>query len=743
MRLFPTLAALLLFQLSVLHAADAPQKSLPLPGVVFQVQGHTAFVILPPAQSTNRPIPWVWYAPTLPGLPGNEEQWMFERFNRAGVAIVGIDVGESCGSPDGRALYSALYEELTQHRGFAQKAVMLGRSRGGLMTLGWAAENAEKVAGFAGIYPVCNIASYPGVAKAAGAYHMTAEQLSTHLAEHNPIDRLAALAKAGVPLFAIHGDIDDAVPLNANSGEMRKRYEALGGKMQLIVPAGQGHNMWPGFFQCQELVDFVLTQAKRASRTLASPKEYQAVQRNPQNKPNILFILTDQQFADAMSCRMGNQYLNTPTMDRLAQSGMLFTRAYSPNPLCMPFRNSAFTGCYPHETGVTQNSGPEGGLDPKEFVCLGTYFRDAGYDTPYCGKWHLCYDAKDTQAHGFEIATGKRTGGHDAGVTDGAVQFLARRHDKPFLLVASFLNPHNVCEWARRLAGREQRLNCGEIGEPPPLAQLPPVPANLAPPQNEPDGMTLIRRGYQVDSGAFPVGNFTVEDWRKERWGYYRMIEKVDAEIGKVLAALRQAGLEDNTLIVFTADHGECAGAHGFNQKTVFYEESARIPLIIAGKGKTAGGRTDKLVNTGIDLLPTMLDFAGLAIPRKLPGRSLLPLALGKEVPEWRDHLVVQNNMSQTGVINGMQPTMEGRMVRSDRYKYCIYTRGQRRESLVDLQVDPGETSDLAADPKYRTVLLEHRELLARFGQEHNDPLVANLLADNVKPIPFTATSKK
>jgi len=321
------------------------------------------------------------------------------------------------------------------------------------------------------------------------------------------------------------------------------------------------------------------------------------------------------------------------------------------------------------------------------------------------------------------------------------VQFLARRHEKPFLLVASFLNPHNVCEWARRLAGREQRLNCGEIGEPPPLAQLPPAPANLAPPQNEPDGMTLIRRGYQVDSGQFPVGKFTVEDWRKERWGYYRMIEKVDAEIGKVLAALRQAGLEDNTLIVFTADHGECAGAHGFNQKTVFYEESARVPLIIAGKGKTAGGTTDKLVNTGIDLLPTMLDFAGLAIPRKLPGRSLLPLALGREVPDWRDHLVVQNNMSQTGVIDGMQPTMEGRMVRTDRYKYCVYSRGQQRESLVDLQADPGEASDLAADPKYRKVLLEHRELLARFGQEHNDPLVAELLADNVKPIPFTAAS--
>ena len=140
---------------------------------------------------------------------------------------------------------------------------MLGRSRGGLMTLSWAAENADKVAGFAGIYPVCNVASYPGVAQASGAYHMSADELSAHLKEHNPLDRLAALAKAGVPLFAIHGDTDTVVPLDANSGEMRKRYEALGGKMQLIVPPGQGHNMWTGFFQCQELVDFVIAQVNR------------------------------------------------------------------------------------------------------------------------------------------------------------------------------------------------------------------------------------------------------------------------------------------------------------------------------------------------------------------------------------------------------------------------------------------------------------------------------------------------
>ena len=128
--------------------------------------------------------------------------------------------------------------------------------------LPWTAESAGKVAGFAGIYPVCNIASYPRVARAAAAYHMKPEELQARLAEHNPVDRLAALAKAGVPLFAIHGDRDKVVPLEANSGLMKERYTALGGSMQLIVPPGQGHNMWTGFFQCQELVDFVKTQAK-------------------------------------------------------------------------------------------------------------------------------------------------------------------------------------------------------------------------------------------------------------------------------------------------------------------------------------------------------------------------------------------------------------------------------------------------------------------------------------------------
>ncbi len=247
---------------SAQEANTPPQKELPLPGTTFLVEGRVAFLIAAETKSDTAK-PWVWYAPTLPRLPGVEERWMFERFLKAGISIAGIDVGESFGSPDGRKQFSALHQELTEKRGYSPKPVLLGRSRGGLMTLGWAVENPNKVGGFAGVYPVCNIASYPGIARAAGAYKLTPDELTARLPEHNPLDKLESLAKAKVPLFAIHGDIDKVVPLEANSGEAHKRYQSFGGEMQLIVPKDQGHNMWPGFFQSQELVDFVIKHAKK------------------------------------------------------------------------------------------------------------------------------------------------------------------------------------------------------------------------------------------------------------------------------------------------------------------------------------------------------------------------------------------------------------------------------------------------------------------------------------------------
>ena len=220
------------------------------------------------------------------------------------------------------------------------------------------------------------------------------------------------------------------------------------------------------------------------------------------------------------------------------------------------------------------------------------------------------------------------------------------------------------------------------------------------------------------------------------------MVEKVDGEIAKVMEALRQAGVEDETLVIFTSDHGDCVGAHRFNQKTVFYEESVRIPLILNWKGKTASATSDKLINVGVDILPTMFDCAGIEQPNRLPGRSILPLALGRPVEPWREYLVSQNNLAQTGVVDGIKPTMEGRMVRTDRYKYCLYAHGKRREALYDMQEDPLETVNLAEDPKYRKVILEHRARLADFAEVRHDDLVPDLLANDVEPRPFVKNPK-
>jgi len=254
-------------------SARAADKKLPIKGEVFTINGRTAFLILPKQPKPDARIPWLWYAPTLRGLPGTEEKWMFEQFLARGIAIAGVDVGESYGSPAGRTIYSALHKELVDKRGLARQACLLARSRGGLMLYNWAVENPKSVACIAGIYPVCNLISYPGLARARGAYGMTEQQLAARLTEHNPIDRLAPLARAKVPIFHIHGDSDTVVPLEKNSGELARRYARLGGKMTLKIVKGQGHNMWSGWFRCRELVDFVIDHAPGAEANLRQAGE--------------------------------------------------------------------------------------------------------------------------------------------------------------------------------------------------------------------------------------------------------------------------------------------------------------------------------------------------------------------------------------------------------------------------------------------------------------------------------------
>ena len=243
------------------RALEKPAKKLPLPGEIFTIEGRTAFLILPEKSDPGKPAPWVWYAPTLPNLPGPEEKWMFEKFLAAGIAVAGIDVGESMGNPQGRAWFTAFYQELVSKRGMSPKPCLLARSRGGLMHYNWAAEHPDKVAAIAGIYPVCNPASWPGLAKASAAYGMTKEQLANQLADHNPVERLAPIAKAGIPIFHLHGDNDTVVPLDENSGLLKQRYDSLGGKMTLDVIPGSGHDMKTHWFQNDKLVEFLIRHA--------------------------------------------------------------------------------------------------------------------------------------------------------------------------------------------------------------------------------------------------------------------------------------------------------------------------------------------------------------------------------------------------------------------------------------------------------------------------------------------------
>ena len=240
-----------------------PKKDLPLPGETFLVKNSPAFVMLPSEDLRRKPQPWIWYAPTLPGLPDSHEKWMHEQFLAAGIAVAGIDVGESYGGPRGNALFTDFYREMTERRGFAAKPVLLGRSRGGLMICSWAVEHPDSVAGIAGIYPVFDLRTYPGLDKAAPAYGMTAEELREESTQYNPIERLERLAKARVPTFLIHGDADTVVPLKENSAEFVRRYEVAGAgqSVKLVVATGQGHNYWEGFFRSQELVDFAIEHA--------------------------------------------------------------------------------------------------------------------------------------------------------------------------------------------------------------------------------------------------------------------------------------------------------------------------------------------------------------------------------------------------------------------------------------------------------------------------------------------------
>lgn len=224
----------------------------------FRTADCDAFVIHPTKPAADGSKPWLWYAPTIGRHPGPGNAWLFERLLDQGFYIGGIYVGETFANPKSREQFAEFYRHVTKEYGLDAQACLLPQSRGGLNHYHLAADHPEWVRCIAGIYPVADLASYPGLERAAPAYGGTAAELQASLAQHNPIERLAPIAARKIPILHVHGDVDKIVPLERNSQVIYDRYTQLGGPMELIVVAGKGHDGDAAFFQSQPLLDFLL-----------------------------------------------------------------------------------------------------------------------------------------------------------------------------------------------------------------------------------------------------------------------------------------------------------------------------------------------------------------------------------------------------------------------------------------------------------------------------------------------------
>ena len=422
-----------------------------------------------------------------------------------------------------------------------------------------------------------------------------------------------------------------------------------------------------------------------------------------QNRPNIVLIMTDQHQAEALSIA-GNTDLSTPNLDKLAKSGVRFENAYVTFPLCSPSRSSMFTGKMPHQVGINSNADKK--LDTAYINQNLPHLLSAnGYDCAYGGKWHAPEVEIDLES-GFE----KISEFGDIDLAENTIAYMESKKDgdTPFFLVASFDNPHTICEWARN-----QPLPYGNI-DPVETFQTPDLPVNFKKSDDFPEA---LQAEQDADKLSYPTQNYTEDDWRQYRYTYYRLIEKVDAEIGKILDAIDDLGLRDNTVVIFTSDHGDGNASHGWNQKTALFQESINVPFIMRDPFKpTAEDKlSDQLVSTGLDFYPTVLDYAGITPSDTLLGKSVRSLI---EEPTHKNHEVV---VTETKFDSKNSYGTLGRAVTDKNYKYALYSWGKHREQFFDLQSDPYEMHNLANNKEYAHLLDAYRQKLISWGEATDD----------------------
>lgn len=447
-------------------------------------------------------------------------------------------------------------------------------------------------------------------------------------------------------------------------------------------------------------------------------------QKPEEQKPNILFIFTDQQTMNTMSC-YGNPYVNTPNMDRLANEGVMFLNSYCTSPVCGPARSSLLTGCMPHETGRNINDNTS--IPHPDLPNMGNLFREAGYDTKWAGKWHMpeSYPIRKHRHQTFEVpgfdlipfyeyedpaapwGYGKDT---DGPLADATIEYLNSEHEQPFLLVVSLHNPHDICfivdKWDE----------FGSFIDGIPADSLPPLPDNFEVIENEPDIIRICRSEKTIYNGAPRLAaEFDELRWRNYMYNYYRLTEMVDTEIGRILKALDENGLTENTLIVFTSDHGDGNASHKWVQKVNSYEESTSVPFIVSWRNVTPHGvKNNTNIVSGTDVLPTLCDYAGLDIPERITGMSVRPVIENPEA-EWREFAV-----TEIQPFNRL-PDIKARSIRTLQFKYTLFSHGEKHEQLFDMANDPGEIVDLADNPDYQSILEEHRDLLNNWMIKTND----------------------
>ena len=413
-------------------------------------------------------------------------------------------------------------------------------------------------------------------------------------------------------------------------------------------------------------------------------------------QPDIIVIMTDQQTAGALSCA-GNPWVRTPAMDSLAADGVRFTRAYCPYPLSGPCRASLVTGRMPFEVGATDNGVRPAAEAMREGI--GHRIAAAGYECLYAGKWHVPEVNLPDSGTGFRRIA-KMGDPTLAAACDEALGDYDG--DKPLFLVASLLNPHEICEY-----GRNETLQYGEL-EPFATGECPNLPANFMPSTYAAEALTLERAASPRYHDTY---TYTQDDWRRYLYAYYRFVERVDREVGRIVGVLKKYGLYDDAVILFLSDHGDGAAAHGWNQKWNLQEEVVNVPLIVKspkGRGLRGAVNTAALSNVGLDLYATVCDYAGVALdPARYRGRSLRPVAEGR-AETLHEEVFVETLLSGVG--------MRGWSIVGPRYKYVLYQWGRNREALYDLQSDPGEMVNLAVDGRYAGELARLRRALYEWG---------------------------